>query len=26
MMRGAFGAFYMDIANDNHSPRVVRVQ
>jgi hypothetical protein len=24
--RGAFGAFYMDIANDNHSPRVVRVQ
>jgi hypothetical protein len=24
--RGAFGAFYMDIASDNHSPRVVRVQ
>jgi hypothetical protein len=24
--RGAFGTFYMDIANDNHSPRVVRVQ
>jgi hypothetical protein len=24
--RGALGAFYMDVANDNHSPRVVRVQ
>jgi hypothetical protein len=24
--RGTFGAFYMDVANDNHSPRVVRIQ